>query len=258
MQRAFYSNQVQEFLQQHENTILGELTRNNPFTLEDLQRNAWLEEIRILKEALSKIGTGHIIFEYTIPRIGSRIDAVYIVDGLIFLLEFKVGTHEYARHAVDQVTDYALDLQNFHKASHNRLLVPMLIATKAPYNQVICQEMKPGILDVIKCNQSNIAEAMQVALLKYQMTPLNAKEWMSSPYSPTPTIIEAAQALYRGHGVNDISRNDASAVNLNQTTEAINTIIEKSKREQKIYLLYYRCPWCGQNACWSQHSKRAS
>ena len=233
MQRAFYSGQAIEFIQQNEDTILGELARNNPFSLEDSQRNAWLEEIRILKEALSKINKGYIIFEYTIPRIGSRIDAVYIVDGLVFLLEFKIGAHKYARHAVDQVTDYALDLQNFHKASHDRLLVPILIATKAPDNQVIYQEMKPGILDVIKCNQSNIAEEIQVLLSKYRATPLDAMEWMSSPYSPTPTIIEAAQALYRGHGVTDISRNDASAINLYQTTKAINEIIEKSKREKR-------------------------
>lgn len=233
MQRAFYSNSVNVFTDHSMDSILGELTRNNPFTLEDLQRNAWIEEIRILKEALSKIGKGYIIFEYTIPRIGSRIDAVYIVNGLVFLLEFKVGAREYARHAVDQVTDYALDLQNFHKASHNRLLIPMLIATRAPESQTICQEMKPGILEVIKCNQYNITESIQVILSKYNASPLEATEWICSPYSPTPTIIEAAQALYRGHGVADISRNDASAINLNQTTEAINAIIEKSKQQKK-------------------------
>lgn len=135
MQRAFYASCVQDFLRQNESTILGELVRNNPFSLEDLQRNAWLEEIRILKGALVKIRKGHIIFEYTIPRIGSRIDVVYIVDGVVFLLEFKVGSREYTRHAIDQITDYALDLKNFHKASHDILLVPMLIATKAPDNQ---------------------------------------------------------------------------------------------------------------------------
>jgi hypothetical protein len=235
MPRAFYSNPITAFLEQSEDTILGELARNNPFPLKDLQRNAWLEEIRILKETLCEIGKGHIIFEYTIPRIGSRIDAVYIVDGLIFLLEFKVGAREYARHAVDQVTDYALDLQNFHKASHDRLLIPMLVATNAPKKRTIYQEMKPGILEVIQCNKgSNIANAISHVLSNHHTTvPLISSDWINSPYSPTPTIIEAAQMLYGGHGVADISRNDASAINLKQTTEAINTIIEKSKRENK-------------------------
>ncbi|MDL2218743.1 DUF2075 domain-containing protein [Ruminococcaceae bacterium OttesenSCG-928-O06] len=233
MQRAFYSSDIQLFLRQHENTILGELTRNNPFSLEDLQRNAWLEEIRILKRALAEIGRGHIVFEYTIPRIGHRIDGVYIVDGIVFLLEFKVGSREYARHAMDQVTDYALDLKNFHKTSHNLLLVPMLIATRALVHPFANHEMKPGIWETIKCNQDNIADAIRYILSINNAIPLDASEWMSSPYAPTPTIIEAAQALYRGHNVTDISRNDASAVNLNQTTAAINEIIEKSKHEHK-------------------------
>lgn len=233
MHRAFYSRQVQFFLQQHENAILGELARNNPFSLEDLQRNAWLEEIRTLKSALAEIGRGHIIFEYTIPRIGNRIDVVYIVDGIVFLLEFKVGSREYARYAIDQVTDYALDLKNFHKASHSLLLVPILIATRAPDYQFDDEEMKPGILEVIKCNQTNVADAIQYVLSRKSATYLDANEWLRSPYAPTPTIIEAAQVLYRGHNVSDISRNDASAINLNQTTAAINSIIEKSKREHK-------------------------
>ena len=233
MQRAFYSNNVISFIEQHEDTILGELVRNNPFTLEDLQRNAWIEEIRILKKALEQTGKGYIVFEYTIPRIGSRIDAVYIFNGIVFLLEFKVGSREYSRHAVDQVIDYALDLKNFHKASHDCLLVPVLIATRAPEFPFQSKNIKPGILEVIRCNQYNIAEAIQYILCENSEKSLDANDWINSPYAPTPTIIEAAQALYRGHKVTDISRNDASAINLNQTNEAINFIIEKSKREHR-------------------------
>jgi len=233
LQRCFYFNSVLNFLNQSEGTILGKLAKNNPFSLEQDQRNAWLEEIQILKKALSEIGTGHLIFEYTIPRIGKRIDVVYIVEGIVFLLEFKVGSCEYASNAVEQVTDYALDLKNFHKASHELLLVPMLIATRAPAHPFENREMKTGILEVIKCNSESLSEAIKQVLSQRSASPLEAEEWLNSPYVPTPTIIEAAQALYRGHGVTDISRNDASAVNLNLTTSAINAIIEKSKSEHK-------------------------
>lgn len=233
LQRCFYFNSVPNFIEQSEGTILGELAKNNSFSLEKDQRNAWLEEIQILKKALSEIGTGHLIFEYTIPRIGNRIDVVYIVERTVFLLEFKVGSCEYASQAVEQVTDYALDLKNFHKASHELLLVPMLIATRAPAHPFENREMKTGILEVIKCNSENLSEAINRVLSQRSASSLDAVEWLKSPYVPTPTIIEAAQALYRGHGVADISRSDASAVNLNQTTTAINEIIEKSKREHK-------------------------
>jgi hypothetical protein len=34
------------------------------------------------------------------------------------VIEYKVDAKNYERHALDQVLDYALDLKNFHEASH--------------------------------------------------------------------------------------------------------------------------------------------
>ena len=96
------------------------------------------------------------MFEYTIPRIGSRIDNVLIYKGIIFLLEFKVGANEYPRHGIDQAMDYALYLSCFHKQSHNRLLVPILICTEANEKFKEISEAKSNILDIILCNQHNI------------------------------------------------------------------------------------------------------
>lgn len=231
MQRAYYESSLQDFLQRDENLILGILTRNNEYALEDLQRNAWLAEIRILKKQLEVFETGHIIFEYTIPRIGERIDVVYLKAGLVFSLEFKVGEKNYSRSAIDQVTDYVLDLKNFHKASHNRILVPILVATEALERSNDLQELRPGILNVLYCNKSNLATVINAVLQQYDEKELDAGEWIESVYMPTPTIIEAAQALYRNHSVKDIARNDAKAVNLQQTAEAINKIIEESKQK---------------------------
>lgn len=231
MQRAYYESSLQDFLQRDENLILGILTRNNEYALEDLQRNAWLAEIRILKKQLEVFETGHIIFEYTIPRIGERIDVVYLKSGLVFSLEFKVGEKIYSRSAIDQVTDYVLDLKNFHKASHNRILVPILVATEALERSNDLQELRPGILNVLYCNKSNLATVINAVLQQYDEKELDAGEWIESVYMPTPTIIEAAQALYRNHSVKDIARNDAKAVNLQQTAEAINKIIEESKQK---------------------------
>ena len=231
MQRAYYESSLQDFLQRDENLILGILTRNNEYALEDLQRNAWLAEIRILKKQLEVFETGHIIFEYTIPRIGERIDVVYLKSGLVFSLEFKVGEKNYSRSAIDQVTDYVLDLKNFHKASHNRILVPILVATEALERSNDLQELRPGILNVLYCNKSNLATVINAVLQQYDEKELDAGEWIESVYMPTPTIIEAAQALYSNHSVKDIARNDAKAVNLQQTAEAINKIIEESKQK---------------------------
>ncbi len=59
--------------------------------------------------------------------------------------------------------------------------------------------------------------------------PLDFVAWMTSGYKPTPTIIEAAQALYRGHRVEDITRSDAGAKNLSETTARLEQIIEDAK-----------------------------
>src|SRR5262249_33507831 len=60
---------------------------------------------------------------------------------------------------------------------------------------------------------------------------LEAEAWLASGYRPTPTIVEAAQALYQGHTVDDISRSDAGAWNLGVTSSCVAEIIDTSKKE---------------------------
>ena len=103
MKRAYYSRTVSEFLSQEDNLIFGEITSNDQFAADDLQKNTWKKEIEILKRELSPFKNGHVLFEYTIPRIGSRIDNVLIYKGIIFLLEFKVGERTYPHGAIEHM-----------------------------------------------------------------------------------------------------------------------------------------------------------
>lgn len=233
MKRAYYSDLVSNFLNQDENYILGEITKNNQFSLNDLQRNTWIKEIQLLKHELQCFEDGYLLFEYTIPRIGNRIDNVLIYKGLIFLLEFKVNDYNYPRHAIDQVLDYALDLKYFHKESHDKLIIPILISTKAKNINNILNQSSDNIFDVLLCNENNLELNIKCVCQKYYAKSFNPKEWTNSIYMPTPTIIEAAQALYRGHNVEEISRSDAGAINLRSTTKAINKIIDDSKQNNK-------------------------
>ncbi|EJU07144.1 DUF2075 domain-containing protein [Fusobacterium hwasookii] len=229
MKRAYYSNSIKEFLKQDELTIFGEIVSNDQFSAQDLQKNTWKREIEILKRELSYFESGYILFEYTIPRIGNRIDNVFIYKGIIFLLEFKVGEKTYPNYAIEQVTDYALDLNSFHKESHNKLLVPILVSTEAAEEWQEIKEIRKNILETHCCNELNIHNYIQEIVENYNKDEFNPIEWVNSIYMPTPTIIQAAQVLYNGHNVKDISRNDASAINLNKTTEEINKIIDNSK-----------------------------
>lgn len=233
VKRSYYSNDIQSFLNQDNYSIFGEITKNDQFSAEYLQKNTWNREIEILKRELSQFLDGYIIFEYTIPRIGNRIDNIVIYKGIIFLLEFKVGEKKYPSYAIEQVTDYAFDLSCFHKESHNRLLVPILISTKAHSVKQEIRISKDNVLETICCNEYEIAKYITEVSLKFIQDEIIPDDWINSLYMPTPTIIEAAQALYLGHNVEDISRNDASAKNLNQTTKAINKIIDYSKAHNR-------------------------
>ena len=76
MARFFYHNQIRGFLADTDDAILGALARNNAFELTELQRNAWLFEISFLKQILHDESEGQIFFEYSIPRLGKRIDVL--------------------------------------------------------------------------------------------------------------------------------------------------------------------------------------
>ena len=227
--RSYYSATVAEFLQQSTNEILGTIHSNDISAETSIQQsNTWESEVQILKEQLRAFPDGRVIFEYTIPRMGKRVDAVVLYKNIVFLLEFKVGDTEYRQSTYDQVFDYALDLRNFQKESHNKLIIPVMVSTNAPQYDNSAREYD-RILEPIRCNANNISTAIQYFAQRYEEAAFDYIAWENSEYLPTPTIVEAAQALYRGHNVHDITRSDAGAENLTVTTDEINRIIEHSK-----------------------------
>jgi DUF2075 family protein len=234
MKREYYSNTIELFIISHPDIILAELAKNNEFDLLQNQRDAWVEEINILQKALVSY-SGSIYFEYSIPRMGKRIDVVLIISHAIFVLEFKVGEKDFSSYAVDQVWDYALDLKNFHSSSHNHFIVPVLIATNAKNITPVVSltQQNDKVFFPIKTNLDGIKNIIDTALTFSDGDTIETKEWESGRYCPTPTIVEAAMALYRGHSVENISRSDAGAINLTKTSETVSEIIEISKNKSQ-------------------------
>ena len=234
MRRAYYSATLEKFQSDQDDLILGELTRNHQFALEDLQRNAWISQILILKKSLTELPGCYVAFEYAIPRMGKRIDIVLLYQGIVFALEFKVGEKNYPNPALEQSLDYAVDLKNFHEQSHSRAIVPIVIATEAVDNDLAIQSYTDRVYHPIKSNQNNfVSHIKQLAEEINEEQALDPVEWIESIYKPTPTIIEAAQALYKGHSVKEISRSDSGAVNLGATSETIAEIIDSSKTKNR-------------------------
>ncbi len=230
MERFFYQNNIVSFLADSDNAILGALATNNTFDLVDLQRNAWLYEISFLKNLLHDEKSGHIIFEYSIPRLGKRIDVVLLLHGIVFALEFKVGADEYLRQDLEQVWDYALDLKNFHEASRNLTIVPILVATEAD-SASISKEVSQYDDQVFEPILSNAAALPQIIaqFVDEYAQELDLSRWVFSRYMPTPTIIQAASSLYLNHSVADITKTEASGENLQRTSEFVMNVIDHSR-----------------------------
>lgn len=247
MKREYYSNSIALFIKSDVDEILGKLTRNSDFDLGQNQRDAWIEEINILQKVLVSY-SGSIYFEYSIPRMGKRIDVVLIIGQAIFILEFKVGDKEFSSSAVDQVWDYALDLKNFHSSSHDHFIAPILIATNAknitPVISLTPQSDK--VLFPIKSNTETLMSVINNTLALLDGASIDINEWEKGRYFPTPTIVEAAMALYRGHSVENISRSDAGATNLTQTSEVVSEIIKSSRdKSQKSICFVTGVPGAG-------------
>ena len=204
MKRHYYSDSITGFLKSSPTNILGELATNNDFDLGQPQREAWLTQIDILKMVLPG-HEGAIYFEYSIPRMGKRIDTVLLIGPAIFVLEFKVGAEEFTLHDRDQVCDYALDLKNFHETSHEQFIAPILIATEAENITpvVAATPQNDKLLYPILTNSQLLGKAIKNVLDFVDGADVSRVEWEAGRYCPTPTIIEAAMALYNGHSVND-------------------------------------------------------
>lgn len=247
MKREYYSNSIALFIKSDIDEILGKLTRNSDFDLGQNQRDAWIEEINVLQKVLASY-SGSICFEYSIPRMGKRIDVILIIGPAIFILEFKIGDKEFSSSAVDQVWDYALDLKNFHSSSHDHFIAPVLIATNAkniiPIISLTPQSDK--VLFPIKSNVETLKSVIDNTLTLLDGDTINMVEWEKGRYCPTPSIVEAAMALYRGHSVENISRSDAGAINLTQTSEVVSEIIKSSRdKSQKSICFVTGVPGAG-------------
>lgn len=231
MNRAYYSDTIASFLELSIDAIKGKIIDNSEFADELTQKGAWNEEIQLLKQVLEPYD-GAIYFEFAIPRMGRRIDVLLIIESVIFVLEFKVGEKGYPSYAIDQVMDYALDLKNFHETSHDKIIVPILISTGASSVEAIFAftAHNDDIAFPMCCNALTLGVTLkQVLSFVHNENLISIRDWEEGRYKPTPTIIEAAMALYNNHSVVDISRSDASAINLSTTSGAISKIIQQSK-----------------------------
>lgn len=231
----YFSSTIESFLIQSTEEVIGKITLANQFDATREQSKSWEQQIPILKSAFQGY-SGTIFFEFSIPRMGKRVDCIAIIGDVVFVLEFKVGETKFHQHNIEQVWDYALDLKNFHKPSHTAALVPILIATEAKksFLGIITTSHNDNLLYPMRSSPRDLSSAVNSALDFFKpASAISGLTYSRGTYSPTPTIVEAAVSLYNSHSVDEITRSDAEAVNLTHTTTAISKIIDYSKEHGK-------------------------
>lgn len=230
--RFGYGQPLAVFLAADVNAVLGELTHRSAFDVDQTQVAAWRGSIDCLRAALAPWGSeGWIFLEFDVPRLGRRIDAVLVLRNAVFAVEFKVGAKDFLAADLDQVVDYALDLKHFHETSHSAPVVPVLVATHAKLVSVQSgiDSSVPNLFLPIRCTAETFGQGIALALELAEGPLIDADAWVRGRYKPTPTIVEAAMALYARHDVADISRSDAA--NLAETSGFISKVITQAREQ---------------------------
>lgn len=234
--RYFYKSSLSDFVNDSSDEIFGKMSRADEMDTSSTQKYAWEQEIQIMKWVLQPYENecAEILFEYTIPRLGKRIDVVVLLRERVFVIEFKAGENEFIHHDVDQVLDYALDLKNFHQGSVDRYIIPILVATESDDHSTLCQlsHYDDGVYEPLLTNAEHLTDLFSMVLeepipvISYSVA---ISDWARSRYAPTPTIIEAARSLYLNHSVEDITRHEAEGEQLERTTKYVQQVIRETK-----------------------------
>lgn len=235
--RCLFNSDITTFLNKEKESIFGVLCDNYHGDAKTTTLESWMKEIEILQSELSpwKESDGKIIFEYDIPRLGKRIDVVLLIKGIVFCLEFKTGEQIVGEAEVDQVLDYALDLKNFHKYSFDRVIVPVLVSKKNNNTSLFIRSSvyDDKVVNPLLINEEGISQLINKVILEFSNEGKVNENWIISPYTPTPTIIEAARALYENHSVEDITRHEADKVMTDRTIAYILEVIKRSKENKE-------------------------
>lgn len=247
MNRAYISIDTRELASVSDAEMFGRLASCLPFAMEPAQRAAWEYQISHLRHVAADLPPAHFFMEFLIPRMGRRADLIVLVGGIVFVVEYKLGARQFDRSSLDQVYGYGLDLKHFHETSHSAPIVPILVATHVePPVDAPLQWEDDGLARPMRVNAAGLSAAINFVCRVWGSEPIDPAAWEAGRYRPTPTIVEAAQALYRGHAVEEISRSEAGAENLTHTADYVASAIEAAKRDkQKIICFITGVPGSG-------------
>lgn len=235
--RFFYSCTIADFMTKTVDEIVGALTQADTYDINKETSSSWVEEIQTLKDSLADYANrGSLYFEYNIPRMGRRADVIALIDDIVFVLEYKTSEQRFTREALVQVWDYALDLKNFQEGSRERILIPILVAPKEKDHNCLfkLKHFEDHVYEPLLTNGARLKECLDSTIqqLPHHTVYSSARDdiWAKSGYEPTPTIIEAAVALYEENTVEDITKHGGD---IEKASEELRRIIDYCRTNQR-------------------------
>ena len=241
-----YFSRINEFCNTDSRYIYSDIDHSvDNASREGLQKGAWDTEIEILKDSFSSgtcpdcIKDGYIAFEYTIPRLGKRPDVVLLINGIVFVLEFKVGEPSASKSQKNQAIGYAEGLKYFHSMSWNMVIAPILVATESKPSKAGLKLNDNQIFGLIVCNKDNIVDRID-GVINYckENCNINYNEgweqaWINGQYDPNPSIIESTLKHYNSHGVKDIRHSEADSETISETADFVVKKIDETRRNNE-------------------------
>jgi schlafen family protein len=180
------------------------------------QRKAWSDEFHVMGTALRacvealphEAARWSVIFEFEMPFEGGRRPDVVVLSGkALVVLEFKSSSLP-DQATVDQVFAYARDLTDYHRASHDL----------APYPMVVLTGAAPGMAVVWDQVVVTAPEGLESYLFDARRPgTVDLAGWLSAPYDPLPSLIEAARRIFQHEPLPHVKR--ALAAGLPETVE---------------------------------------
>lgn len=206
------------------NKFLGVDHSNLPGT----QKDAWSTEYDDLIVNLQG-KKGRVIFEYNIPSLSKYIDVVVLLEGKIFVLEYKTGDSKETKSAIRQVEQYSLLLKYCHSSSNDNWIVPVLIATGEGVQENSYSGVEEDMVyNTLVANSASIINDV-CKELPYDGTDEWENTWEYGIYKASPTIIEAAKNVWRENNVEGFKKGESDESTRLSAEDFIKKVIEETK-----------------------------
>lgn len=251
---AWWAGTIQDFTQVTDEQLIGQLSTRlvrAHRTNEAEQLKAWSWQLHHLRPVLQEFPSQwRILFEYPLLRLGRRLDAVLLTERAIFVIEFKAQGHGFDQAARLQAEDYAFDLRDFHAASRDKIIIPVVIAGAGTASRTQSEFLWHGVSCVYESRPEQFGELVLSIYSRLADHTIDIDQWEHAPYRPVPTIIDAARAIYEKHGVDDIRAARADAINLSETTAELLNAVEEARRDKKHIISFVTgIPGAGKTLC---------